>query len=102
MRTPVRRRLPDDVLTIRKVGDVNTNEALVMISYIQLLFVTFSLERKSNQTCLPAGRKFKDNPIAPRVCPANTSTYSKREYCCLNKGLAGMKYRQFDEVADKA
>jgi hypothetical protein len=35
------------------------------------MFVTFSLERK---TCLPIGwvtKKFKDNPMAPLVCPAN-------------------------------
>ena len=38
-----------------------------------ILLVTFFLEKK---TCWPVGgvtKKFKDNPIAPRVCPANAT-----------------------------
>ena len=38
-----------------------------------ILLVTFFLEKK---TCRPVGgvtKKFKDNPIAPRVCPARAT-----------------------------
>jgi hypothetical protein len=40
---------------------------------VMILLVTFFLEKK---TCRPVGgvtKKFKDNPIAQRVCPANTT-----------------------------
>ncbi len=47
-----------------------------------ILLVTFFREKKPttvDRPCRPVGgvtKKFKDNPIAPRVCPANATDTS--------------------------
>jgi hypothetical protein len=53
------------------------------IDYQNQTFVTFFLSQpacrqtgKSNQTCLPTGRKDKAKPNAPLVLPAHASLYT--------------------------